>query len=76
MIGPLGPFEVGIIGVVALLLFGKRLPEVARAMGRSIVEFKEGLKNFHSSTELNPNQTKIIPRAVGKSRKHRPSTKS
>ncbi len=35
--------EMMIIGVIALLLFGKRLPEVARSMGKGIVEFKKGI---------------------------------
>jgi sec-independent protein translocase protein TatA len=35
--------EMAIIGVIALLLFGKRLPEVARSMGKGIVEFKKGI---------------------------------
>ncbi len=39
-----GPVELLVIGFVALLLFGKRLPEVARSMGKGIVEFKRGLR--------------------------------
>lgn len=42
-IGAPGPMEMAIIGVIALLLFGKRLPEVARSMGKGIVEFKKGI---------------------------------
>ena len=39
-----GPFEWAMIGAVALLIFGRRLPDVARSVGKSIVEFKRGLR--------------------------------
>jgi sec-independent protein translocase protein TatA len=42
----IGPWELIIIGAVALVLFGKRLPEVGRSLGRGIVEFKKGLKGL------------------------------
>ncbi len=41
----LGLGEILIILAVVLLLFGaKRLPEIARSLGRSSNEFKKGLK--------------------------------
>ena len=40
----LGHWELIIVLVFALLLFGKRLPEVARNLGKGIVEFKKGIK--------------------------------
>ena len=39
----LGLPELLIVLVVALLLFGNRLPSVARSLGRSMVEFKKGM---------------------------------
>jgi sec-independent protein translocase protein TatA len=43
-IGMPGGFEWIIIAGIGLLVFGKRLPEVGRSLGRGIVEFKKGLK--------------------------------
>lgn len=41
---PFDPLHLLVIGVVALLLFGKRLPEVGRSLGRGISEFRKGLR--------------------------------
>jgi sec-independent protein translocase protein TatA len=37
-----GTIEMVIIGAVSVMLFGGRLPKVARSIGQSIVEFKRG----------------------------------
>jgi len=42
---PFDPWHLLVIGMVALLLFGKRLPEVGRSLGRGIAEFKKGLRD-------------------------------
>lgn len=39
----IGSWELVLLLIVALLLFGKRLPEVARNLGKGIMEFKKGL---------------------------------
>ena len=42
----MGPWELFLIFVVILLLFGaKRLPEMAKGMGKGISEFKKALKD-------------------------------
>ena len=38
--------EAVIIVVIGLLIFGRRLPDVGRSLGRSIVEFKRGVRGF------------------------------
>ena len=47
----LGPVEWIVIGGIALLLFGRRLPEMARSMGRGVVEFKRGLKGVEDDVD-------------------------
>ncbi len=39
----LGNWEIIIILALGLLIFGRRLPEVGRSLGKGIVEFKKGL---------------------------------
>lgn len=45
MLGGLGPFEIFIISVVVILLFGtRRLPELGSGLGKAISNFKKGYK--------------------------------
>jgi sec-independent protein translocase protein TatA len=51
----IGGWEWVLIGAVVLLLFGgRKLPELARAMGSSITQFKKGLKEDPELTEGKP----------------------
>jgi sec-independent protein translocase protein TatA len=48
----IGPAEMLVILLVALLLFGaKRLPVLARSLGRSMNEFKTGLNSTISEID-------------------------
>ncbi len=51
------------IVIVALLLFGKRLPEVMRSMGRGIVEFKKGIKGIEDEIEQESSSSAPSPPA-------------
>jgi len=41
-----GTWEIVLVLVIALLLFGTRLPKVARSLGQGITEFKKGVKGI------------------------------
>lgn len=46
-IGPLGVWEILIILVVILLVFGpRRLPEMAKGIGQSVREFRKGIRDI------------------------------
>lgn len=68
----LGWGEMLVIGLVALLVFGKRLPEVARSLGKGVVEFKKGLRGIENEVDdavaapnaRRPSAPKELPNAV------------
>ena len=39
-----GPWQMVILLVIILLLFGNRIPDVAKSLGKGITEFKKGVK--------------------------------
>ena len=55
----LGEFIV--IAAIGLLLFGKRLPEVGRSLGKGIVEFKKGLKGIEEEVDVATNKPSTQP---------------
>jgi len=61
---PGGP-ELLIVAFIALMLFGKRLPEVARNMGKGLTEFKKGIRgvedDIQGNTSYDPEPTAERP---------------
>ena len=55
--------ELIIVLVIGLLLFGKRLPEVARSLGKGVVEFKRGVKGIEDDVNYAEEQRPEAPNA-------------
>ena len=43
--------ELLVIAVVAVLIFGRRLPDVGRSLGQGLVEFKKGLRGVKDDVQ-------------------------
>jgi len=64
LFGSIGGPELLIILGVALLMFGGRLPEVARSLGKSVNQFKKGLKDVQDEVDhadTNPPAPRALP---------------
>ena len=55
MPGWIGPWELAILLLVVLLVFGpKRLPEIGRSLGKGMREFKDSITGQDEKPELPP----------------------
>ncbi len=72
----IGVPELLIVLVVAFLLFGaKKLPELARSIGRSASEFKKGIAEGGADAEPTQEPTQEPPPAISKDTgPHTPTT--
>ncbi|PKP46998.1 MAG: twin-arginine translocase TatA/TatE family subunit [Bacteroidetes bacterium HGW-Bacteroidetes-11] len=54
ILGVIGGWQIAIILVVVLLLFGgKKIPELMKGIGKGIKEFKDGLSGDEKTNEEN-----------------------
>lgn len=53
-----GTWEIVLVLVIALLLFGTRLPKVARSLGQGITEFKKGVKGIEEDVTQSDDEEK------------------
>jgi sec-independent protein translocase protein TatA len=75
-IGMPSGFEWLIIMGFGLLIFGKRLPEVGRSLGKGIVEFKKGLKGVEDDISQVDEQPAPQPRIQSSSSTPTPASRS
>jgi len=62
MFRQIGAGEIVLVLAVLLLLFGsKKLPELARSLGRSARELKEGLREGEKESEGSPEDSEAGP---------------
>jgi len=59
-----GTWEILAIVAVGLLLFGSRLPSIARSLGKSITEFKRGVKDVNAEISDTAEPKKLEQREV------------
>ena len=57
-----GP-QLIIVLIVGVLIFGRRLPEVGRYLGKGIVEFKKGIKGLEDEVDSGPAAIRHEPAA-------------
>jgi sec-independent protein translocase protein TatA len=64
MLGNIGPLEIGIVLVIALIVFGpKRLPELGNGLGRGLREFKETVTG-ENTDEVEPEGKAAAPQVT------------
>lgn len=58
--GSLGPMEILLIFLAILLIFGaKRIPEIARGMGKGIKEFRAATREISNELTIDDNDNRI-----------------
>ena len=53
-----------IFGIIGILLFGKRLPEMGRYFGKTIIEFNQGMKGLEDDVDGDSTPARREPSAV------------
>ena len=71
----LGGQEILLLVVLGVLLFGRKLPEVGRSLGKTVVEFKKGVKGLEDEvSETSGPRAAIEPEATKAPQRVTPAT--
>jgi sec-independent protein translocase protein TatA len=63
------PMELLMIGGIALLIFGGRLPQTMRNLGKSVTEFRRGMKEGETEEQAEDAAGGAKPQLVDKNEK-------
>lgn len=47
----LGPMEIAVVAILGVLLFGKKLPDIGRSLGKTMTEFKRGVNGLEEGLD-------------------------
>lgn len=62
MLGGIGTWEILLIFLALLLMFGaKRIPEIAKGLGKGVTEFKNAINDVKSEIEAAPESGPAAP---------------
>ena len=67
--GAFSHWELLVVLIIALLIFGRRLPDIARSMGKSLTEFKKGINEAKETKDEFVNDVREIGDEVAKEAK-------
>ncbi len=68
----LGWPELLVLGIIAVLLFGRKLPDMAKYLGKSVIEFKKGMHGLETGFDDAANPAGAPPAAAGAAEPVRP----
>ena len=68
----LTPTTVAVLAVLGVIIFGKRLPEIARSLGKTVVEFKKGVGGLEDDLDISARPIAPAPHASAPSEAIRP----
>ncbi|AWM42318.1 hypothetical protein C1280_19895 [Gemmata obscuriglobus] len=71
----IGPQELLLLALLGVLLFGRRLPELGRSLGKTVVEVKKGLRGIEDEvSEPSSSRQSVEPEPIKAPQRVTPSS--
>jgi sec-independent protein translocase protein TatA len=64
MLPSIGGTELIVLLVLGILLFGRKLPDIGRSLGKTVTEFKKGVKGLEDEVETTSSSRQVEPEPV------------